>query len=125
MPIYEYLCPDCRQKASVFYRSINQAADAHPRCSHCDGERLQRLISRVVTPKSEERRLDSIADPSMMSALEQEDPRALASFMRQMSDEMGEPMDAELQDVVGRLEAGEDPGAVESSLPDLPADAIE
>jgi putative FmdB family regulatory protein len=118
MPIYEYHCPDCQQRVTVFFRSIAQAANAHARCPHCEGERLQRLVSRVATPKSEDSRLDDIADPSLMSGLEQEDPRALASFMRRMSDEMGEPMDAELQDVVGRLESGEAPGAVESSLPD-------
>lgn len=124
MPIYEYLCPDCRQQVSIFFRSIARAADAQARCPHCEGERLQRLVSRVATPKSEDSRLDDIADPSLMAGLEQEDPRALANFMRRMSDEMGEPMDAELQDVVGRLESGEDPGAVESSLPDPPASPV-
>ena len=115
MPIYEYQCPDCRRRVSIFFRSISQATDADVRCPHCDGERLQRLVSRVATPKSEDSRLDDLADPSLMAGLEQEDPRALASFMRRMSDEMGEPMDAELQDVVGRLESGEDPSAVDSS----------
>lgn len=124
MPIYEYLCLDCRQRPTIFFRSIAQAVDAHAQCPHCGGEQLQRLVSRIATPKSEDNRLDDIADPSLMAGLEQEDPRALASFMRRMSDEMGEPMDAELQDVVGRLESGEDPGTVDSSLPDPPSPII-
>jgi len=109
MPIYEYYCPDCRQRVSLFYRSISDAATDSVRCPHCGGGSLQRLVSRVATLKSEERRLEDIANPSLMAGLEQEDPRALASFMRRMSDEMGEPMDAEIQEVVGRLEVGEDP----------------
>lgn len=111
MPIYEYYCTDCRQRVSVFFRSINDAAHVQACCPHCDGERLHRLVSRVATLKSEDDRLEDIADPSLMAGLEQEDPRALASFMRRMSDEMGEPMDAEMQEVVGRLEAGEEPEA--------------
>jgi hypothetical protein len=54
-----------------------------------------------------------------MAGLEQEDPRALASFMRRMSGEMGEPLDAEMHEVIDRLEAGESPDAIEQSMPDL------
>ena len=51
-----------------------------------------------------------------MAGLENEDPRALAHFMRQMSDEMGEPLDPEMHEVIDRLEAGESPEAIEESL---------
>jgi Flp pilus assembly protein TadB len=40
--------------------------------------------------------------------------------MRRMSDEMGEPLDAEMSEVMDRLEAGESPDSIESSMPDLP-----
>ena len=33
------------------------------RCQHCGSERLTRLMSRIATPKSEEARLESLADP--------------------------------------------------------------
>ena len=64
-----------------------------------------------------------MADPSFMAGLENEDPRALAGFMRKMSDEMGEPLDAEMSEMVDRLERGESPEAIEQSMPDLGADA--
>ncbi len=39
--------------------------------------------------------------------------------MRKMSDEMGEPLDPEMNEVVQRLERGESPEAIEQSMPDL------
>lgn len=116
MPIYEYVCFDCRKRVSVFFRSMRAAQEETPRCPECSGLRVRRLVSRVAVMKSEDRRLDDMADPSLMAGLEHEDPRALARFMRQMSDEMGEPMDPEMHEMINRLEAGEDPDAIEAAL---------
>ena len=60
-----------------------------------------------------------MADESFMTGLENEDPRALAGMMRKMSDEMGEPLDPEMHEVVQRLERGESPESIEQSMPDL------
>jgi putative FmdB family regulatory protein len=122
MPIYEYNCLDCRKRVSVFFRTFGEASDEAARCPRCNGANLRRLVSRVAVLRSEENRLDNMADESFMSGLENEDPRALASFMRKMSDEMGEPMDAEMSEVVDRLEKGESPEAIEKSMPELAAD---
>jgi putative FmdB family regulatory protein len=119
MPIYEYFCFDCKKRVSVFFRTMSVASDDAAVCPTCEGKRLKRLVSKVRMLRSEESRLESLADPSMMSGLEGEDPRALASFMRRMSDEMGEPLDPEMTEVMDRLEAGESPDAIESSMPDL------
>lgn len=119
MPIYEYYCYDCRKRVSVFFRSMSVASDAAARCPTCTGEHLHRLLSRVSVLKSEESRMENLADSSLMSGLESEDPRALASLMRKMSNEMGEPLDAEMNEVIGRLESGENPEAIESSMPEL------
>jgi putative FmdB family regulatory protein len=119
MPIYEYFCFDCRKRVSVFFRTMSSASDDAAACPDCGGTRLRRLVSRVATLKSEEDRLESMADPSLMSGLESEDPKALASFMRRMSDEMGEPMDPEMNEVMDRLDAGESPESIEQSMPDL------
>lgn len=122
MPIYEYYCYDCRKRVSVFFRTFSEASDEHARCPHCDGVRLRRLVSRVAVMRSEDSRLDDLADdPSLMSGLESEDPRALASFMRRMSDETGEPLDAEMGEMIDRLERGESPEEIERSMPDMGA----
>jgi putative FmdB family regulatory protein len=120
MPIYEYYCYDCKKRVSVFFRTMSEASDEAALCPNCEGRQLRRLVSKVRMLRSEESRLESLADPSLMSGLEGEDPRALANFMRRMSDEMGEPLDAEMSEVMDRLEAGESPDSIESSMPDLP-----
>jgi hypothetical protein len=51
--------------------------------------------------------------------LDEDDPRSLARFMRQMADETGEDMGPEFDEMVGRLEAGEDPESIDRSMPDL------
>ena len=119
MPIYEYYCADCRKRVSVVFRTFAEASDDAARCPTCEGARLHRLVSRVAVLKSEESRMESLADPSLMSGLESEDPRALASFMRRMSGEMGEPLDAEMTEVLDRLEAGESPDAIDAAFPDM------
>ncbi|HRW47992.1 MAG: zinc ribbon domain-containing protein [Caldilineaceae bacterium] len=119
MPIYEYFCFDCRKRVSVFFRTFSDASDDAARCPQCEGAHLRRLVSRVAVLKTEDARLDDMADPSFMAGLENEDPRALAGFMRKMSDEMGEPLDAEMTEMVDRLERGESPEEIEKSMPDM------
>lgn len=124
MPIYEYYCYDCTKRVNVFFRTMSAASDEAAACPTCTGRRLRRLVSRVRMLRSEESRMESMADDaSLMSGLESEDPRALAGFMRRMSDEMGEPLDPEMSEVMDRLEAGESPDAIEQSMPDLAGDA--
>ena len=119
MPIYEYFCRNCRKRVSVFFRTMSAAQSETALCPECASADLHRLMSRVRVLKSDDSRMDDMADPGMLAGLEHEDPRALASFMRRMSDEMGEPMDAEMDEMVGRLEAGESPEEIEKSLPDV------
>ncbi|MCB0096849.1 MAG: zinc ribbon domain-containing protein [Caldilineaceae bacterium] len=119
MPIYEYFCRNCRKRVSVFFRTMSAAQSETALCPECASADLHRLMSRVRVLKSDDSRMDNMADPGMLAGLEHEDPRALASFMRRMSDEMGEPMDAEMDEMVGRLEAGESPEEIEKSLPDV------
>lgn len=118
MPIYEYACLDCRKRVSVFFRSFAAASDDAARCPICQGHNLRRMVSRIAVLKSEESRMDDLADSSLMSGLENEDPRALAGFMRRMSNEMGEPLDDEMNEVINRLEAGESPDSIDESLGD-------
>lgn len=123
MPIYEYGCMDCRKRVQVFFRTFSEASDDDAVCPICGGTHLVRLVSRVSVTRSEDSRLDDLADDtSLMSGLESEDPRALAHFMRKMSDETGEPLDAEMTEVLGRLESGESPEDIEQSMPDLGGD---
>ncbi len=69
--------------------------------------------------RSEESRLESLADPANLASLDENDPKSLAKFMRQMGNEVGEKMGGEFDEVIDRLEAGQSPEDIESELPDL------
>lgn len=119
MPIYDYFCLNCRRRVSLFYRTLSAAAVATPTCSYCGSPKVRRLVSRVSVVKSEDARLDNLADPSMLDGLDEEDPRAMARMMRRMSDELGEEMDPEFGEVIDRLESGQSPEDIEKVMPDL------
>jgi len=88
--------------------SYNEYGKQSLECPHCHSDQVQRRINRVRFARSEESRLDSLADPSNLAGLE-DDPKALARMMRQMSGEMGEDLGPEFDDVMDRLEAGPRP----------------
>jgi len=119
MPIYEYRCATCKKRVSVFFRSISSVDHSAARCPLCGGANLTRLVSRVRVVRSEESRMDSLADDSMLSGLDENDPRSMGRWMRKMAKETGEDMPPEFDEVVGRLEAGEDPESIEQSMPEL------
>lgn len=119
MPIYEYRCHDCRRRVSIWWRTFSEAETGAARCPRCGGERLDRLVSRVRVVRSEESRMDDLADPSSFGDLDENDPRSIARWMRKMGDEVGEDMGPEFEEVMGRLESGESPDDIEKSMPDL------
>ena len=119
MPIYEYGCYDCRKRVSVFFCSFSEVETKEATCPRCGGTHLKRLVSKVAVLRSEESRLESLADPSSMAGLDENDPKSIARWMRKMGNEMGEDLGSDFNEVVDRLEAGEDPESIEKSMPDL------
>ncbi|MDM8527541.1 zinc ribbon domain-containing protein [Anaerolineales bacterium HSG24] len=119
MPIYEYGCYDCRKKVSVFFRSFAAAQTEQAICPRCKGDNIKRLISKVAFIRSEESRMESLADPSSLAGLDENDPKSMAKWLRKMGKEAGEDMGDEFDEVVGRLESGEDPESIEKSMPGL------
>ena len=99
--------------------------DAQPQCPYCDSEDLKRKVTRITVAKSEDSRLDAMMDDPSLAGLEDEDPKALGRFMRKMSNEMGEDMGDEFNEVVDRLEKGESPESIEKSMPDLGGDSLD
>jgi putative FmdB family regulatory protein len=115
MPTYEYRCLDCGKKVSIYLRYDEYGKKAI-RCTHCGSQDLRRLIGRVRFARSEESQMDSLDD---WANVDENDPRAMARMMRKMSEEVGEDMPPEFDEVVGRLEAGESPEEIEQSIPEL------
>lgn len=121
MPVYDYICLNCKKRFDVFmsYREYGQRPVV---CTHCGSSNVRRRLPRVRVAKSEESRLESMADdfgdPSALAGLE-EDPQALGRLMRKMGRELGEEMPPEFDEVVDRLEKGESPEDIEKAIPDL------
>ena len=107
MPIYEYECGGCKRRVSLLIRSL-VSAEA-PRCPRCGSAELSRLMSRFATPKSEEARLEAAADPSQFGDLDENDPQAVARFVKRMGDATGEDMGDDLGEAM-EAAAGEEGG---------------
>jgi len=119
LPIYEYRCHGCGRRVTLFWRSFSEIEETPPHCSFCGGEDLTRLVSRVAVVRSEESRLDDLADPSSLAGLDESDPKSMGRWMRKMSREMGEDLGPEFDEVIDRLESGQNPEDIEESMPDL------
>jgi putative FmdB family regulatory protein len=117
MPTYQYRCADCKKRFEIFL-TYSEYGTRPVDCPNCHSANVTRRIGRVRFARSEESRLDNMADPSALAGME-DDPRALGKMMRQMSREMGEEMPPEFDEVVDRLEAGQSPEDIENAIPDL------
>ncbi len=102
MPLYEYHCLDCRRRSTVLV--LSPATHASVACSHCKSARVERILSRFASPKSEEARLEALADPGNLAGLDENDPQSMARFMRTMGEEMGEDFG---DDISEAMESGE------------------
>ncbi|MDI6699228.1 MAG: zinc ribbon domain-containing protein [Candidatus Saccharicenans sp.] len=100
MPVYEFRCRDCRRKSSFLILSVKTPFEA--RCQHCGSLNLTRLISRVGILKSEESRLESLADPSKLGELDEKDPKSLARWMKKFGREMGEELGPDFDEEIDR-----------------------
>ena len=120
MPTYQFQCQECRKRFEVFFTYEEYGTHAVV-CPNCESENIIRRIGRIRIAKSEESRLENLADPSMLDGLD-DDPKALGKMMRKMSGEMGEDMGPEFDEVIDRLESGQSPDEIEESMPDLADD---
>jgi len=120
VPIYEYRCNRCQRRASIFQRSIQEAAAVI--CSHCGSTDMTRLISRVAVLRSEESHFEGLASDASLAGLDESDPRSVARWARRMGREMGEDLGPEFDEMVERMEAGETPEDVGEGGQEEPLD---
>lgn len=107
MPIYEYECSECHRRNSILTLRVSETPD--PVCEKCGSRNLRRLMSRFAMPRSEEARLDALADPSNFGDIDENDPRSLARVMRRMGSELGDEFSGpEFNQAVEELESGGD-----------------
>lgn len=135
MPIYEYYCPGNNRIYSFFARSVS-LKDRIPRCPDDPKLEMKRIVSNfAVTGRAEEHEggdEDALDDPRLeraMAELEHEfsgmdeenpDPRQMGRLMRRMSELTGERIPESMEEMVRRMEAGEDLEKLEEEFGDMP-----
>jgi putative FmdB family regulatory protein len=118
MPTYDYRCLDCGKHNSI-YQAYEDYGVTSVVCQYCGSVKLERIINRIRVARSDESRIESLADPSAWGDIDESDPRSMAKMMRKMGNELGEEMPPEFDEVIDRLESGESPDEIEKSMPDL------
>ena len=112
MPIYEYRCRVCGRKSVFITLSVKSALE--PKCRKCGSRDLEKLVSRVAVSRSEESRMESLADPSKLAGLDENDPKSIARWMKKMGKEMGEDtgedFDQSIDEAMEEAESGEGGG---------------
>jgi putative FmdB family regulatory protein len=133
MPIFEYLCRPCNRIYS--FLSLRLQPEREPICPRCGSAELTRVPSafavtgtRKTGSETPSRGADGPPAPGAglegralqmadeMSEADAEDPRAMARMMRRLARESGEPITPTLDEMFRRMEAGEDPEALEEEL---------
>ena len=130
MPVYEFLCSACNTIYS--FHSFKVEAEKVPSCPKCGAADLKRVPSRfgVASKRAETGTADSgeIDDPRVeqemmrfaaeLENMDENDPRAMAAAVRKMTEIAGEPVTPAMEEMIRRLEAGEDPEKVEEEMGD-------
>ncbi len=61
---------------------------------------MSRVLSKVRVIRSEESRMESLADPSKWGDLDEKDPKTMARWMKKMGKELGEDMGEDVDQMV-------------------------
>jgi hypothetical protein len=71
---------------------------------------MTKLISRVATPKSEDARLEQLADASALGDVDENDPRSMARWAKQMGGQLGDELGPDFDGLMEEMESGEGAG---------------
>lgn len=113
MPIYEFECRACHRKTTALVMSRERIGEV--RCRACGSADLEKLYSRFASPKSEDARLEAMADPSAMGNIDESDPRSVARFMKKMGQEMGEDFGEDVDQAIEEEMSGGGAGGQDES----------
>ncbi len=131
MPVYEFYCPDCHTIYNFLSRRVE--TQRKPDCPKCARPALERQVSVFAISKGrkdgEDGDLPDLDDARMEQAMEamaaeaegmdEDDPRQAARLMRKLYGAMGMELGSGMEEAIRRMEAGEDPDAIEEEMGDL------
>jgi len=107
MPVYEFLCLECRRRTSLFVRSRSQSAT--PVCEHCGSRQLQRLISSFAYHKSIQTVWEESGDPMSPGPDYYRDPRNIGRWAEKRLEQMGVEMPSSVRHMIDAAREGEMP----------------
>jgi len=108
MPIYEYLCPNCNGRFQKLVRGFSDPPGLA--CPRCGNPEVKRAVSRFATLKSEDDRMEALADPTNFAGLDESDPRSIARWAKRMGKELGEDAGEDWDEMVDQMMEEEAPG---------------
>jgi len=130
MPIYEFYCGRCHTVFSFLSRRVDTTK--RPGCPRCGLSALERRTSRFAVSKGrpepteggadvddlDDARMDQAMDTLARDAegVDENDPRQVAGLMRRFYGTTGLALGGTMEEAIRRMEAGEDPDAIESEL---------
>ena len=120
MPIYEYECAGCRRRVSLLV--LRPSTAEPPTCPRCGSSELSRVMSRFATVKSEDARLDALADSASLGDLDENNPASVARFMKKMGREMGDDLGDDFESAV---DEAMDESAEEEGGADAPSESLD
>jgi putative FmdB family regulatory protein len=95
MPVYEYVCDECRRKFSWL---VGVTADKEkPSCPRCGSRKYHKVISRVFKGRSEEEAVENLADEDIGDL---EDPSQAKRFAKRLGQEFGDELGEDFEDEV-------------------------
>lgn len=132
MPIYEFYCPDCHTIFS--FLSPTTSRSAAPACPKCQRPGLERRPSTFALStgaardggEGEDDGLAGLDEGRLEGAMEsvlgdfaegaEDDPRQMAHLLKRFGDAAGLEPGPRMEEMIRRLESGEDPEALEEGV---------
>jgi len=104
MPIYEFICHNCRRKASFLIRDTSAPIEA--KCSFCGSADLFRTISSFAYHKSLKTVWEESGTPDRPGEDYYKDPRNIGRWAEEKFREMGEELPPQLKDEIKAAREG-------------------
>lgn len=142
MPIYEYYCLENNRIYQFYAKTVAQGRRI-PKCPDNPAFRMERIVSPFAItgggktagppdaqggdgapgdggPDNDDPRVEAAFEQleHEMEGVDEDDPRAMGRMMRRMSELTGEKLDGEMEEVVRKLEEGQDPDRLEEAFGD-------
>ena len=131
MPVYEFYCADCHIVFNFLSRRVN--VDKRPPCPKCRRPELERQVSLFAVsrgrkeetqegmPDIDEEKMETavMGLAGEMEGMDENNPRQMAHFLKRLKDVTGMNLGSGMEEVIRRLELGDDPDKIESEMGEL------